>query len=205
MPLIAAVDQLVNLKWHSDKDDDHRVELHTEGGGDKPIDPVIEQENRCQWMLHGNAHEMNAKEAREKQKNQLNERQGKVLRAVNHAWEKEQREMYLWTVHQELQVEFSQVKDAEKAARDTLDQLTDKGLLDKRKPTLEGKGDVVLFRPYGADLSKSDMSALWKYPPVPLKGVQLQKGFIHCHSFSGDSSDGKGVQRVFLQSPVVMR
>ena len=75
--LTAAVDQLVNLKWNSDKDDDHRVELHTEGRGDKPIHLVIEQENRCQWVLHGNAQEINAKEAREKQKNQLNERQGK--------------------------------------------------------------------------------------------------------------------------------
>ena len=54
--LTAAVDQLVNLKWHSDKDDDHRVELHTEGRGDKPIHLVIELEDRCQWMLHGNAH-----------------------------------------------------------------------------------------------------------------------------------------------------
>mgnify|MGYP001160215456 FL=1 len=196
--LTAAVDQLVNLKWHSDKDDDHRVELHTEGRGDKPIHLVIEQENRCQWMLHGNAQEINAKEAREKQKNQLNERQGKVLRAVNHAWEKEHREVYSRTLRQELEVEFSQVKDAEKAARDTLDQLADKGLLDKRKTTLEGKGDVVLFRPYGADLSKSDVSALWKYPPDtphppdPLKCVQPQKGFIHSHSFSGESAEGKG-------------
>ena len=57
-------------------------------------------------------------------------------------------------------MEFSQVKDAEKAARDTLDQLADKGLLDKRKTTLEGKGDVVLFRPYGADHSKSDLSLI---------------------------------------------
>ena len=65
-------------------------------------------------MLHGNAQEINAKEARDKQKNQLNERQGKVLRAVNHVWEKEQREVYSRTLRQELQVEFSQVKDAEK-------------------------------------------------------------------------------------------
>ena len=95
-------------------------------------------------------------------------------------------------------MEFSQLKDAEKAARDTLDQLAGKGLLDKRKTTLEGKGDVVLFRPYGADFTKSDVSVLWKYPPdtphpqVPLKCVQSQKGFIHSHSFSGDSSEGKG-------------
>ena len=95
-------------------------------------------------------------------------------------------------------MEFSQVKDAEKAARDTLDQLADKGLLDKRKTTLEGKGDVVLFRPYGADLSKSDMSTLWKYPPetphspVPLKCVQPQKGFTHFHSFSGENAGGEG-------------
>ena len=108
-------------------------------------------------------------------------------------------------------MEFSQVKDAEKAARDTLDQLADKGLLDKRKTTLEGKGDVVLFRPYGADLSKSDVSALWKYPPDtphppdPLKCVQPQKGFIHSHSFSRQSAEGKGFRRVFLQSPGVMR
>ena len=60
-----------------------------------------------------------------------------MLRAVNHAWEKEQREVYSRTLRQELEVEFSQVKDAEKAARDTLDQLADKGLLDKRKTTLE--------------------------------------------------------------------
>ena len=78
-----------------------------------------------------------------------------MLRAVNHAWEKEHREVYAQTVRQELEVEFSQVKDAEKAARDTPDQLTDKGLLDKRKPTLEGKGEVVLFRPYGAFLNGS--------------------------------------------------
>ena len=46
--LTAAVDQLVNLRWHSDKDEDPRVELHTEGRGDKPIHLVIEQEDRCQ-------------------------------------------------------------------------------------------------------------------------------------------------------------
>ena len=115
--------------------------------------------------------------------------------------------MYSRTLRQELEVEFSQVKDAEKAARDTLDQLADKGLLDKRKTTLEGKGDVVLFRPYGADLSKSDVSALWKYPPdtphppVPLKCVQPQKGFIHSHSFSGESAEGKGGPESVLTKP----
>ena len=42
------------------------------------------------------------------------------------------------------------------------------------------------------------MSALWKYPPdtphppVPLKCVQPQKVFIHSHSFSGESTEGKG-------------
>ena len=76
--LTAAVDQLVNLKWHSDKDEDPRVELHTEGHGDKPIHLVIEQKDRSQWMLHRNAQEINTKEAREKQKYQLNERQGKA-------------------------------------------------------------------------------------------------------------------------------
>ena len=96
-------------------------------------------------------------------------------------------------------------------SRDTLDQLIDKGLLDKRKPTLDGKGDVVLFRPYGADLYQSDMSALWKYhpdtphPPDPLKCVEPQKGFIHFHSFSGESAEGKGGLESALQSPGVMR
>ena len=70
-----------------------------------------------------------------------------LLRAVNHAWKKDCREVYSRTLRQELELEFSQVKDAEKAARDTLDQLADKWLLDKQKPTLEGKGDVVLFQP----------------------------------------------------------
>ena len=54
------------------------------------------------------------------------------------------------------------MKDAEKAARDTLDQLIDKGLLGKQKPTLEGKGDVVLFRPYGADSSNQNVNTFCK-------------------------------------------
>ena len=91
-----------------------------------------------------------------------------------------------------MKVEFSQVKDPEKPARNTLDQLAGKGLLDKRKITLEGKGDAVLFRPYAADLSKSDVSALWKYPPytpIPIKCVQPQTifsiSFFFCRKCRG--------------------
>ena len=108
-----------------------------------------------------------------------------------------------------LDVEFNQVKDAEKAARDTLDQLAGKGLLDKRKTTLEGKSDVVLFRPYGADLSKSDVSGLRKYPPdtphppVPLKCVQPQTSFFTLILFLQKVQRVKGGRRVFLQSPGV--
>ena len=104
-------------------------------------------------------------------------------------------------------MEISQVKDAKKAARDHLDRLTDKELLDKRNITLGGKGDVFLFRPYGADLSKSDVSALWKFPPnttASLKCIHLQKGFIHSHSFLEKVRRLMGRRRVFLQSPLVM-
>ena len=80
-------------------------------------------------MLLGNTHEINVNEAREKQKTQLNEQQRKVLRAVNQAWEKEHREVYSRTLHKEHKLGFSQVKDAEQAARDTLDQLADKGAI----------------------------------------------------------------------------
>ncbi len=90
-------------------------------------------------------YQANAQDRREKQKNQLNERQSKVLRAVNHIWEKDCRKVYSRKLRQKLEVEFSQVKDAEKAAQDTLDQLVDKGLLDKRKTTLEGKGSGECF------------------------------------------------------------
>ena len=46
-----------------------------------------------------------------------------------------------------LEVELSQVKDAEKTARVTLEQLADDGLLDKWKPKLESKGDFLLLHP----------------------------------------------------------
>ena len=208
MALPAAVDQLVNLQWHSDKNENSPVKIHTEARGDKPSHLGIEQEDRCQWILHRNACEINAKGVRERQKNQLNKRQGNVPCFVNRAWEKDCREVYSRIVRQELELEFSQVKDAVKAARDTLDQLADKGLLDKRKSTLKGKGDVVLFRPYGANLSKSDVSALWNHPPdtpAPPECVQPQKALIHSHSFSGETAEGKGGRRMFFQSPAVMR
>jgi hypothetical protein len=102
-----------------------------------------------------------------------------VLCAVIHAWEKEHRGVYSRTLRQELEVEFSQVKDAEKAARVTLDHIADKGLVDKRKTTLEGKGDVVLFCPYGADLSKSDMSALWNTLRTPRTLRSLLNAYNH--------------------------
>ena len=88
---------------------------------EKSEEQKIEPYAMTNWTSLGTAHEINAKEAREKQKNQLNECKVKVLHDVNHAWEKEHREVYSWKLRQALEVEFSQVKDAEKAARDTLD------------------------------------------------------------------------------------
>ena len=57
------------------------------------------------------------------------------------------------------------------------------------------------------DLSKSDMSVLWKYPPDtshypdPLKCLQPQKGYIHSHSFSGETAEGKGGLESVLTKP----
>ena len=69
--------------------------------------------------------------------------------------------VYSRRIREELEVGFNQVKDAEKVVRDTLNHLADKELMDYRKPTIQLKLDVVLFRPHGADLLHSDPSVYW--------------------------------------------
>ena len=108
-------------------------------------------------------------------------------------------------------MEFSQVKDAEKAARDTLDQLADKGLLDKRKTTLEGKGDVVLFPP----MELIFLSPIHRLYGNTLRTLRTLRTLLNAYNprkvlftlilFLEKVRGVKGVRRVLLQSPGVMR
>ena len=133
-----------------------------------------------------------------------------MLRAVNNAWEKDCREVYSRILRQELEVEFSQMKDAERAVRDTLGELTDKGLLDKRKTTLEGKGDVVLFPP----MELIFLSPIHRLYGNTLRTLRTLRTLLNAYNprkalftfilFPGKVQRVKGVRRVFLQSPAVM-
>jgi len=80
--ITAAVSQLVNLKWISEEEEDHRIELHTQGRGALPLHLVIEQVERCSWIYHGETAEIRRQESLVKVQENLNERQRRVLAEV---------------------------------------------------------------------------------------------------------------------------
>jgi hypothetical protein len=149
--ITAVPSQLINLAWLSDPKQDRRVELTSEGRGALPTALVIEQIERCQWISHGDAAEIRREESRTKAELGLNDRQGIVLDEVREQWEKEHYEMDAIYLRDSLPAEFSG-KDPQRQASATLEQLARKELLEKRKSTVQGRGEVVLYRPFDADV-----------------------------------------------------
>jgi RecA-family ATPase len=149
--ITAVPSQLINLAWHGDPKQDRRVELTSEGRGALPTALVIEQIERCQWSLHGDAAEIRRKEGREKSERDLNDRQGITLDEVRDQWEQHHYEMDAIYLRESLPAEFSG-KSPQRQASSTLEQLERKHLLEKRRTKVPGRGEVVLYRPYGEDV-----------------------------------------------------
>jgi hypothetical protein len=151
--ITAAASQLVSLRWHSDSEEDHRVNLSTEGRGGKPHQIVIEQVDRCSWVLHGSAAELRRKEGRQEAEDRLTDRQRKALAEARDLWESARQEIDSGRLRELLPAEYSQT-DGRGAAKDTLEQLHRKELLVKRTTSTAEQGKVNLYRPYGTDLSE---------------------------------------------------
>jgi hypothetical protein len=166
--ITAVPSQLINLAWHSDPKQDRRVELTSEGRGALPTALVIEQIERCQWISHGDAAEIRREEGRAKAERGLTERQGIVLEEVLEQWGDQFHEMdAVWLAHS-LEAQFSG-KDGRREASSSLEQLERKQLLEKRRVKVPGRGEVVLYRPFGADVRKAKLRGK---PPSPANDHQ---------------------------------
>lgn len=151
--ITAAASQLVSLRWHSEDQADHRVDLSTEGRGGRPHQIVIEQVDRCSWVLHGDAAELRRMEGRQEAEDRLTDRQRKALEEVRDLWESARREIDSGCLQKLLPAQYSQA-DGRRAAADTLEQLCRKELLIKRTTSTAERGKVNLYRPQGTDLSE---------------------------------------------------
>ena len=151
-----AVSRIVQLAWVDDKNKtDNRIALTTEGRQAKPVGLVIEQVEACSWMLVGDLDDIAKEEGRKKAEENLTERQEFALAEVRDAWDQDQHEMEAGWLVERLPAEYTG-KGKDRKARENLDQLHRKALVDKR---CLGAGGAKrnLYRPFGADLSQAKL------------------------------------------------
>jgi hypothetical protein len=195
---------MINLQWHSETKGDERVDLSTEGRGSRPIQVVIEQIERCSWILHGDAAEIRNQEDLRDAEEKLSERQRIALNEVREQWEKQRHEMDAPWLRELLPAEYDQ-KGAQRSASETLNQLCRKSLLEKRSTKVPDRGEVNLYRPFGADLTEARLRTLQpsragvpEHPPHPPAPSTPPKHVQPCSLplFSLDLSSDEGVEPV---------
>lgn len=191
----AAVSQIISLQWlEPDKKGDQRINLTTEGRNSKPIDLVIEQVDRSQWISHGTADDIKEKQRRDKVVQKLNDRQSLAYDELQDLWERERKEM---TAPALLEID-QELYGSERQARRSLDELVVKGLVDDREGRNEsGTARCKYFRPFGADLTASRAGLSRECPNRPDRPQvsttsQRFESRPLCLSVNGeDSSDSK--------------
>jgi hypothetical protein len=161
----AAVSQIISLQWlEPDKKSDQRINLTTEGRNSKPVDLVIEQIERSQWISHGSTDDIKQSQRLVKAEANLSDRQTDALDILRDRWERDRQET---TPPQLLALMETEYQGDARKARATLQQLFDKGLADKRNDIdPEAGGTVIRYRPIAADLLAS-RAGLQKHPPQP--------------------------------------
>ena len=162
----AAVSRIIQLAWVDEKKKtDSRIALTTEGRQAKPVGLVIEQVEACSWVLVGDLDEIAKEEGRKKAEDNLTDRQGYALAEVRDAWDQDHHEMEAAWLVERLPAEYSG-KDKTRKARENLDQLHRKSLVDKRTIGAAG-ARRNLYRAWGADLAevKLRLSVCSKDPP----------------------------------------
>lgn len=162
----AAVSQIISLQWlEPDKKGDQRINLTTEGRNSRPVDLVIEQVDRSQWICHGTAEGIKESQRLDRVEKKLNERQLLALMEVRSNAERGQE-----TTAPSLQKAMPKEFDDDRKARATLQQLYDKGLVDKRNDIdLAAGGTVIKYLPSRAH------GGLQNMPPQPPEPPALPK------------------------------
>tara|TARA_Y100001973_G_scaffold722_1_gene925 strand:- start:2516 stop:3739 length:1224 start_codon:yes stop_codon:yes gene_type:complete len=141
--LTAEASQIIKMDWFSKDEHDQRVAISTEGRNSTPIDLVIEQTERSQWISHGSTRSVKQEEKLAQKEKNLNERQGDALEEARDYW----RENYKGIDSKQLQEAYPEHFDTHKKALSTLKQLENRGFLKSTKEALKGRGEVRLFQP----------------------------------------------------------
>ena len=141
--LTAEASQIIKMDWFSSDEHDQRISISTQGRNSIPIDLVVEQIERSQWISHGSTRSVTQKEKLAQKEEDLSERQGDALEEARDYW----RVNCEGITSKQLQELYPDHFDTDKKALATLKQLEKKGFLQSTKTALEGKGDVRLFTP----------------------------------------------------------
>jgi hypothetical protein len=170
----AAVSQIISLQWlEPNRKSDQRINLTTEGRNSKPVDLVIEQVKRSQWVCHGSAEDIREQQAKVKAETNLNDRQAGALRAVREAWESHQ-EIDASRLVELMPREFDGA-DGVRSARATLQQLYEKKLIDKRTHNGPETGGIVTrYRP-AEQTPAYARGGVQKDPPQPPQAPAMIK------------------------------
>jgi hypothetical protein len=168
------VSQIISLQWlEPNRKSDQRINLTTEGRNSKPVDLVIEQVKRSQWVCHGSAEDIREQQANVKAETNLNDRQAGALRAVREAWESLQ-EIDASRLVELMPREFDGA-DGVRSARATLQQLYEKKLIDKRTHNGPETGGIVMrYRP-AEQTPAYARGGVQKDPPQPPQAPAMIK------------------------------
>ena len=142
--LPAEATQIIQLNWvKPDDKQDQRIAISTEGRNSKPVDMVVEQIQRSQWISHGSTASLKEELRLEKAEASLNEKQDLVLTFIN-GLEKPNPTDALKVSNEfaEMYKGNGQIK-----AFATLNQLTRKGLIKKKIFATVERGNVAVFFP----------------------------------------------------------
>jgi len=147
--LTAAASQILQLDWlNKDKKTDQRITLNTEGRNSRPVDLVIEQQDRSYWISHGSSEDIEKESKLEEIEAKLNDRQSLVLSILRDKWDNGRHEV---DAVQLVELIGDELKGSPRVkALSSLDQLTAKGLALKRKTSHPERGTIACFRPIEA-------------------------------------------------------
>ena len=142
--LPASCSQILQMNWlKPDNKQDQRIAISTEGRNSKPVDMVVEQIQRSQWISHGSTASLKEELRLEKEERRLSEKQDLVYTFVN------QLEKPNPTDASKIGNEFAEMykSNAQVKAFATLNQLANKGLIKKKIFTTAERGNVAVFFP----------------------------------------------------------
>ena len=142
----AAASQCIQLNLLNEQDkSDQRIKLSTEGRNSKPIEQVIEQIDRSQWVSHGSVADLEKEKQLEKIEAGLLDKQSMALGFLRDSWEREEK-LEATRLAVLMADEFG--SNARVKAKTTLDQLVKKGLARKENVSDSKRGKVSFFWPY---------------------------------------------------------